>query len=124
MPVAKAYLYKNCSTCQKAKKYLQAHQIAFEELPIREQPPSRDELASMLAAYDGDLKRLFNTSGQDYRAGGYKDRLKALSETDALAELAANGNLIKRPFVIGDGIHLVGFKEADWNQAFAVGAKT
>lgn len=114
----KIYLYANCSTCQKAKKYLNEHQIEYQEIPIREQPPTVAELKAMLDAYDGKYARLFNTSGQDYRQGGYKEKLKSMSVDQMMAELAANGNLIKRPFVISESVKLVGFKQEEWDQVF------
>jgi arsenate reductase len=113
----KVYAYKNCDTCRKALKFLRAHDIAFEELAIRETPPSKAELRSMLAAQDGNLRKLFNTSGNDYKALGLAQKLPAMSEAEAIDLLASNGNLVKRPFVIGNGIHLVGFNEEDWRAA-------
>ncbi|MGC4017276.1 MAG: Spx/MgsR family RNA polymerase-binding regulatory protein [Luteolibacter sp.] len=110
----KVYLYKNCSTCRDAKKWLQARGIAFEEKAIRETPPTVAELAVV----EGQLgmQRLFNTSGGDYRELGLKDRLSSLSRDEAFALLAENGNLVKRPFVIGEGVALTGFKEAEWEK--------
>jgi arsenate reductase (glutaredoxin) len=113
----KVYAYKNCDTCRKALKFLRAHDIAFEELAIRETPPSKAELRPMLAAQDGNLRKLFNTSGNDYKALGLAQKLPAMSEAEAIDLLASNGNLVKRPFVIGNGIHLVGFNEEDWRAA-------
>lgn len=115
----KVYTYAQCDTCRKAVKFLRAKGMAFEEIPIRETPPTRAELAAMLEAQGGEIRRLFNTSGRDYRALGVAARLPGMSSAEALALLAANGNLVKRPFVCGDGLNLVGFKEADWSQALA-----
>jgi arsenate reductase len=112
----KAYLYSNCGTCRKAKKYFDDHQIDFEEIAIREQPPSLSELRQMLDAYQGEVRKLFNTSGQDYRQGGYKDKLNQLTSEQALAALAENGNLIKRPFVISGSVALVGFNAEQWDR--------
>lgn len=114
------YTYQGCSTCKAATKWLKANAIAFEEKPIRETPPSQTELQAMLKA-KGDLRPLFNTSGQDYRAQGLKDKLPTLSSKEALALLAANGNLVKRPFALDKehNVWLVGFKEAEWEAAFA-----
>lgn len=111
----KVYLYKNCSTCRDAKKWLQAKGIAFEEKAIRETPPTVAELATVADSLG--LQRLFNTSGGDYRELGLKDRLPTMSRDEAFALLSGNGNLVKRPFVIGDGIALTGFKEAEWAKA-------
>lgn len=115
----KVYTYQNCSTCRDAIKWLRARNVDFKELPIRETPPSLTELRAMLKASGGNLRSLFNTSGMDYRAMGLKDKLPALTQDEALALLASNGNLIKRPFLIDSakGIHLTGFKENDWSAA-------
>jgi arsenate reductase len=112
----KVYIYQGCSTCKNAIKWLKAQSIPHQEIPIRETPPTVPELRSMLKAKNGELRPLFNTSGQDYRALGLKDKLPGMSTDDALAMLAANGNLVKRPFALDTavGVHLVGFKEAEW----------
>lgn len=114
----KVYAYSGCSTCKNALKWLKAHAITFEEIAIRATPPSLVELKAMLAAYDGDLRRLFNVSGQDYRALGLKDTLPTMSTDAALKLLADNGNLVKRPFAIdtANSVHLVGFKEPEWQK--------
>ncbi len=108
------YTYHKCSTCRNARKFLDTKGIAYEERPIRETPPSPAELSRMLQACDGKMTRLFNTSSQDYRDTGLKDRLPNLSPHEAFAYLQANGNLVKRPFLLGDDIALVGFKEDVW----------
>ena len=111
--IMKIYTYKNCSTCRKATKWLNEQNIAFEEIPIRDNPPSVAELRSMLD-HVGDLKKLFNTSGMDYRSLGMKDKLPTLSEDEALELLASNGNLIKRPFLLTADKGATGFKEDVW----------
>lgn len=115
----KLYAYQGCSTCRNAIKWLKQHDIPFTAIAIREKPPTLQELRAMLEAHDGDLRRLFNTSGQDYRSLGIKDKLPTMSTDDALKLLASNGNLIKRPFAIDEAkkIHLVGFKEDAWDAA-------
>lgn len=115
----KVYAYQGCSTCRDAVKWLKAHAIAHQELAIRETPPTVPELRQMLEAKGGNLRALFNTSGEDYRALGLKDKLPSMSTDDALALLAANGNLVKRPFALDEvaGVYLVGFKEAEWEQS-------
>jgi arsenate reductase (glutaredoxin) len=113
----KIHTYVKCDTCRKAVKWLRANGLAFEEIPIRETPPSPNELRRMLAFYDGDLRRLFNTSGQDYRALGIKDKLADLTPDEAITLLAGNGNLIKRPFLLGGDGGLVGFREEEWAKA-------
>jgi arsenate reductase len=114
----KIYTYAKCDTCRKAVKWLQARGISFTEIPIREQPPTKAELKRMLGIYDGDLKRLFNTSGGDYRDLKLGEKLPAMSESAALDLLATNGNLVKRPFLLTEKAGLVGFKEAEWEVFF------
>jgi arsenate reductase len=112
------YTHAKCSTCRDAVKWLRAHNIAFAEKPIRETPPAPAELRALLALQRGQLRRLFNTSGQDYRELGLKDRLPAMSEAEAFKLLSTNGNLVKRPFVLGrtkgGEAGLVGFKPKEW----------
>ncbi|PAW81787.1 MAG: ArsC family transcriptional regulator [Pedosphaera sp. Tous-C6FEB] len=115
----KLYEYKGCDTCRRAKKYLEARGLVFTAIPIREQPPTKTELKRMLAIYGGDLRRLFNTSGGDYKAMKLSERLRQLTEAEAVDLLAANGNLVKRPFLLTDTGGLVGFKEAEWEQLLA-----
>ncbi len=111
------YTYAKCSTCRKAVKWLEAQGIAFTEKPIRETPPSAAELKRMLAHQDGQLKKLFNTSGGDYRELQLGPKLADMAVAEALALLQGNGNLVKRPFLLSDTVGLVGFKEADWASA-------
>lgn len=114
----KIYEYNRCGTCRKACKFLDEHGIDYDKIPIREQAPTLDELELMLEYMGGDIKKLFNTSGVDYRAGDYKTKIKTMSKDEAFAELTSNGNLVKRPFVIGDGKGVVGFKEEIWSNLF------
>lgn len=111
------YAYKNCDTCRKALRWLKEHGIPHETLPIRETPPQPQELRTALDALGGDLRRLFNVSGGDYRELGLKDRLPSMDAAEAITLLAANGNLVKRPLLIGDGISLAGFREEEWQRA-------
>ena len=115
----RVYTYSKCDTCRRAVKFLRTRGTAFDEIPIRETPPTKRELAAMLATQNGEIRRLFNTSGADYKAMGLSVRLPSLSPAEAIDLLAANGNLVKRPFAIGDGIHLVGFDEARWSAALS-----
>lgn len=119
----KIYTYANCSTCRDATKWLSAHGVAFEERPIRQTPPTVAELRAMLAAYGGEVRRLFNTSGRDYREQKLSETLPAMSEAEALKLLTKNGNLVKRPFLLGDGVARVGFDEAAWRTALKLGGK-
>lgn len=114
MSALKVYIYAKCSTCRNALKWLDARGIAYESLPIRETPPSESELAAVLSHYAGNRKRIINTSSQDYRESGLKDRIDSLGDSELFAELRGQGNLVKRPFVIGAGVQLAGFKEAEW----------
>ena len=116
------YTYANCDTCRRALKWLRSSGIAFVEKPIRETPPMPAELRTMLARLGGAaaLKKLFNTSGLDYRAQKLGEKLPSMSESEAIALLAGNGNLVKRPFLLGsgaDGLGLVGFDEKTWSAA-------
>lgn len=117
MPGVKVYVYKGCDSCRKALKWLDAQGLEYEALPIRETPPSPEELRAMLRYYGGELRRLFNTSGQDYRAMNLKEKLPKMSEEEAFELLYSNGNLVKRPFLLASGVGLVGFKEAEWESA-------
>lgn len=114
----KVYEYDKCSTCKKALSYLNKRGIAFDKFDITTQPPTKTELKTMLQALGGDLRKLFNTSGQVYREMKLGDKLPKLSETEALALLASNGRLVKRPFVLAGAKGLVGFKEAEWDKMF------
>lgn len=114
----KIYTLSNCDTCRAALKWLRAHGIEFEERAIRETPPSPEDLRAMLAAHGGDFRLLFNRAGRDYREQKLAEKMPTLTASGALLLLAENGNLVRRPFVIGDGIALVGFDEGAWARAF------
>ena len=113
----KVYIYQKCETCRKALKWLDERGISYRTASIRQTPPSKAVLKKMLKAKDGERKKLFNTSSKDYRDPEVKDRLPNLSDDDAIALLASRGNLIKRPFVLHEGVALVGFKEEEWEKA-------
>ena len=108
------HVYARCSTCREAVKWLRARGAAFVERPIVEEPPSLAELRRMLGFQQGNVRRLFNTSGLEYRAQGLAARLPLLTPDEALALLAGNGRLVKRPFVLGADFGLVGFDAAKW----------
>lgn len=114
-----AYCYQKCSTCRDALKWLEERDIPVEIKAIRENPPSRAELQEAVDAAGGDIRKIFNTSGMDYREMGLKDRLPDMSIDEAFALMAMNGNLVKRPFLIGDGKVLVGFKKDLWQKVLA-----
>ncbi|HSH96408.1 MAG TPA: Spx/MgsR family RNA polymerase-binding regulatory protein [Roseimicrobium sp.] len=111
----KVYTYKGCDSCRNGVKYLQSKKVPFSEIPIREQPPTLTELKRMLSVYQGELRRLFNTSGMDYKALGMKDKLPSMTVDEVLRLLAGNGNLVKRPFALAGDVGIVGFKEPDWD---------
>ena len=111
------YVYQKCSTCRDALQWLDARGIPHQVKAIRETPPTPAELATALKAFSGDLRRIFNTSGIDYRALGLKDRLPAMTASEAFDLLSKNGNLVRRPFLIDGDKVLVGFKQADWENA-------
>ena len=114
----RVWAYQGCDTCRKAQKFLAERKIAHELIAIREHPPGVPELRAMLA-HVGDLRRLFNTSGGDYKALNMKDRLPQMSVDEALALLATNGNLVKRPFALGRNRGAVGFKPQEWARLFS-----
>lgn len=110
--------YPPCSTCKKARKWLEAHNIPFTARHIKEDNPSYEELSQWYAMSGLPLKRFFNTSGQQYRALELKDRLPAMSEEEQLRLLATDGMLVKRPVIVLDsGKVLTGFKENEWEEA-------
>ena len=110
------YVYEKCDTCRRALKFLAAHGVKAKIIPIREQPPTKVELQRMLKILGGDLRKLFNTSGVDYKALGLKDKLSGMSATAAIEVLSKNGNLVKRPFLLTKASGTVGFKEEIWRE--------
>lgn len=111
----KVYQYSKCSTCKKTLKFLDSQKISYKTFPIFEQPPSLAELKKMLGYLKksgGSLKKLFNTSGIQYRELGIAQKIKdGMSESEALELLEKNGRLIKRPFILTDKSGTVGFNE-------------
>ena len=111
----KLYQYPNCSTCRKAIKFLDQHGIDYQSINITEKPPTTAELKRMLANYGGNIRKLFNTFGMQYRELNLKETLPSMSDKEAIELLAGNGKLIKRPFLLNaSGAGLVGFREDDW----------
>ena len=106
--------YPKCSTCQKAKKWLEEQNINYMERNIAENNPSYEELKEWHAKSGLPLKRFFNTSGLSYKEMKLKDKLPTMSEDEQLKLLATNGMLVKRPILIDEDTVLVGFKEAEW----------
>lgn len=114
---ATLYHYPRCSTCRKAIKWLDSRGFSPELRDLVAEPPDAGTLRDLWQRSGEPLRKLFNTSGESYRAGGFKDRLATMSDEDALTALAADGKLVKRPLVdLGDRV-LVGFREADWAEA-------
>ena len=108
--------YPPCSTCQKAKKWLDSHGIAYDDRHIKLNNPTYEELKSWYKRSGLPLKRFFNTSGLQYKALGLKDKLPTMSEEDQLRLLATDGMLVKRPIVVADDTILTGFKESEWEK--------
>ena len=116
----KVYEYKNCSTCQKALKFLDQKKVQYEKRAIVDQPPTLTELKTMLEYLKkdgGSFKNLFNTSGVQYRELGISQKIKdGMTEKEALDLLAQNGKLIKRPFLLTESSGTVGFKQEIWEK--------
>lgn len=106
--------YPRCSTCQKAKKWLDENGVAYDERHIKEDNPTLEELKVWYRRSGLPLKRFFNTSGLQYKALQLKDKLPHMSEEEQLALLASDGMLVRRPLLVGDDFVLTGFKESDW----------
>ena len=108
--------YPKCSTCQKARKWLEANHLEFTERHIVEENPSYEELKEWYAESGLPLKKFFNTSGMLYKEMQLKDKLPTMSEEEQLKLLATNGMLVKRPLIVNGNIILTGFKEAEWEK--------
>ena len=111
------YHYPRCSTCVKAKKWLSSQGVDFKAIDLSEAPPSKQELKSIHESSGKAMKALFNTSGQSYRNGGFKDKLSTMTADEQLEALAADGMLIKRPILVLENQSLIGFKVAEWEEA-------
>lgn len=108
--------YPKCTTCQKARKWLDAHGVAYEDRHIKEENPTVEELKAWHAKSGVELKKFFNTSGLIYKNMGLKDKLPTMTDEEKYALLATDGMLVKRPLVIGEDFVLIGFKEAQWEE--------
>ena len=108
--------YPPCTTCKKAKKWLQDHDLEFTPRHIKEQKPTAEELDGWQKQSGLELKKFFNTSGMRYRDLGLRDKLPAMSREEQLALLASDGMLVKRPILVTEDTVLVGFKEAQWEK--------
>lgn len=108
--------YPKCTTCQKARKWLEEQGVDVTIRDIKLENPSAEELRTWWTVSGLPLKKFFNTSGLQYKALGLKDKLPTMTEEEQLALLSSDGMLVKRPILVGDDFVLVGFKEADWAQ--------
>ena len=108
--------YPKCTTCQRAKKFLDERGASYTERHIKEENPTMDELRSWQRASGLPLKKFFNTSGMLYRELGLKDKLPGMSEEEQLSLLASDGMLVKRPILVGDGFVLTGFRQGEWEE--------
>lgn len=106
--------YPKCTTCKKAKKWLEDQNISFTDHHIVEENPTLEELKEWVAKSGLPMKRFFNTSGMKYRELQLKDKLPQMSEEEQLELLASDGMLVKRPVLVGDDFVLTGFKEKEW----------
>ena len=106
--------YPKCTTCQKAKKWLDDHGISYTDRHIKENPPTYEELKAWHARSGLPLRRFFNTSGLVYKALNMRETLDGVSEDDQLRLLATDGMLVKRPLIVRDDLVLTGFREAEW----------
>ena len=110
--------HPTCTTCKKARAFLEERGAEFQIRDIREENPSAEELLRWKEISGLPMKRFFNTSGMQYRALGLSAKLPAMSEEEQIALLASDGMLVKRPILVGDGFVLVGFRAAEWKARF------
>ena len=108
--------YPKCTTCQKAKAWLEAQGISYTLRDIKEENPTAEELTLWWKESGLPLKKFFNTSGLQYKALNLKDKLPAMTEEEQIALLSSDGMLVKRPLLVGDGFVLTGFRQADWEE--------
>ncbi len=108
------YIYGKCSTCKQALNFLEQHKALFAVKEITKEPPSIAELHQMLKYQNGNLKKLFNTSGLLYKEMQLSEKLESMSLDQALALLNQQGMLVKRPFLLGEHFGLTGFNETEW----------
>ena len=108
--------HPRCTTCKKALDWLEKQGVEFASRDITAQNPAKEELDAWFKLRSGDIRKLFNTSGIQYRALGLKDKLSEMSTEEAIDLLATDGMLVKRPVLVGDDFVLFGFKEAEWTE--------
>lgn len=108
--------YPKCSTCQKAKKWLEKNKIEFEDRHILEENPTKEELRKWIKQSGYDIKKFFNTSGMKYKELKLKEKLPNMTDEEKIDILSTDGMLVKRPLIISDNLILVGFKEKEWEK--------
>lgn len=108
--------YPSCSTCKKARAWLDSRNVAYTNRHIKEQNPTKEELSLWFSKSGLPLKRFFNTSGQLYKSMALKDKLPSMSEDEQLTLLASDGMLVKRPIIVAESFVLVGFRENEWEE--------
>ncbi len=108
--------YPSCSTCKKAKAWLDTHEVSYTNRHIKEKNPTKEELVLWYKRSGLPLKKFFNTSGLLYKSMALKDKLPTMTEDEQLELLATDGMLVKRPIIVTDSFILVGFKEKDWEE--------
>lgn len=112
--------YNKCSTCKRAKEYLDKNNISYIDRQIKENNPKCDEIKKWIDQYNINIKKLFNTSGILYREMNLKDKLNNMNEDEMISVLASDGMLVKRPLLISNDKILIGFKEKEWNDYFRI----
>ena len=108
--------YPKCTTCQKAKAWLDSQGVSYDQRDIKLDNPSAEELWTWWQKSGLPLKKFFNTSGLQYKALGLKDKLPSMTGEEQFALLATDGMLVKRPILVGDGFVLTGFRQAEWEE--------
>lgn len=116
----KFYCYNKCSTCKKAKKYLDDNNIKYEYIEIKENPPKFEEIKEIILKFGKDINKIFNTSGLVYRENNYKEKLKNMTVDEKLEVLSKDGMLIKRPILLSDSFALFGFKEEEYKEKLGI----
>lgn len=112
--------YPKCSTCQKAKKWLDGHGIEYTDRHIKEENPTADELKEWIKASGIEIKKLFNTSGLIYKALNLKEKLPKMTDEEKIDLLSTDGMLVKRPLIVDGNTVLTGFREAEWKKHFGI----
>ncbi len=112
--------YPKCSTCQKAKKWLDEHNIDYTDRHIKEENPTVDELKAWVEASGIEIKKLFNTSGMLYKSLNLKEKLPTMTDEEKFDLLATDGMLVKRPLIVDGNTVLTGFREAEWKKHFDI----